>query len=273
MPSSKDNSKPRKVIDITEPGKSEPSATSRAIIVTNRPMLQQDPMVIGTATSDVDSDNTPAGKVQKPESELSSVQEGHSILPPSAPHLSEDSSEADQSPTVEVDSIPKSDEPSDPQPPNEAAEKPEIKVSDAVTDKKVELKSAEIAAPSVEKEPTEEPVAEAEPKDASSEPEEGDAKSASGADDDQVAPNKVMDEATKKAAEEKAAKEAELEKLIESKKYFLPINAIQLRRNKLQSILLFSILIILVLALLDFSLDAGLLKINGVHSLTHFFSS
>lgn len=35
-----------KVMDVTQPGKSAPSATSRPIIVSNRPMLRQDPMMV-----------------------------------------------------------------------------------------------------------------------------------------------------------------------------------------------------------------------------------
>ena len=270
MPSSKD--KPRKVIDVTEPGKSEPSASGRPIIVTNRPMLQQDPMVAGAEPVSGDEDNTPAGKVQKPETELSNLQEGHTVVPPSAPILpKEESNTAETLP--DTDSIIKSADSNDSQSVSQPEEKTEDKTSDEITANKADQKSTEITAPSTEEAPTKEREAETEPKETATAAEPDDEKPTTGTDDDQLEPNKVMDEAAKKAEEEKAAKQAELEKVIESKKYYLPINAVQLRRNKLQIILLILVLIVLVLVLLDVSLDAGLLKINGIHSLTHFFSS
>src|ERR1700756_5035125 len=44
MANSKSDKAP-KVMDVTQPGKSAPSASSRPIIVSNRPMLRQDPMM------------------------------------------------------------------------------------------------------------------------------------------------------------------------------------------------------------------------------------
>ncbi len=96
MPTNKDNSKPRKVIDVTEPGKSEPSASARPIIVTNRPILQQDPMVVTTDETEKDIDNVPAGNAQKPANDLKNVQEGRTITPPSAPEVPKAKTKADE---------------------------------------------------------------------------------------------------------------------------------------------------------------------------------
>lgn len=271
MPTSKDDPKPRKVIDVTEPGKSEPSASARPIIVTNRPLLQKDPMVVGDEPDKGDTDNTPSGQSHEPKSELASYQEGNVIMPPSAPGLPKESVKTAETPS-DTASKSTSSEAKAPTP-VETEDKSEIEVSDSVTDIKVDVKTPETAAVTTEKELPKEKPAEPEPKETTSVPEPDDAKSATETSDDQLAPNKVMDEAAKKAEEEKAAKAAELEKLVESKKYFLPINAVQLRRNKLRVLLLFIICIILAAALLDISLDAGVLKINGIQPLTHFFNS
>ena len=275
MPNSKDNSKPRKVIDVTEPGKSEPSATSRPIIVTNRPLLQQDPMVVVSDQSDGDSDNRPSGKSQKPETLLSSFQEGHEIVPPSVSGLPEDSSKADETPPADDNSKTVVAVPSDQASTDKVEVKPEADVAQTVTVKKVEIKPIEAANTTAKEEPPKEPETGTEPKDSTPVAETDDEKSTSetATNDDQLAPNKVVDEAAKKAQEEKAAKEAEQEKIIDSKKYFLPINTVQLRRNKLRAVFLFLIVVVLALVLFDVSIDAGFLKINGVHSLTHFFSS
>ena len=90
---------------------------------------------------------------------------------------------------------------------------------------------------------------------------------------DQPTPKTVTDETAKKAAEEKAAKLAEQEKTIESKKYYLPINTIEHRKDIRRAILLLVLAVLLALIWLDIVLDAGILKLGPIHSLTHFFNS
>lgn len=56
-PSDKAPAKTRKIIDVTEPGKSAPSPSARPIIVSNRPVLKRDPMMTnldGTEKSEDD---------------------------------------------------------------------------------------------------------------------------------------------------------------------------------------------------------------------------
>jgi hypothetical protein len=44
--------KTTKINDVTNPGESAPAPSSRPILVTNRPVLTNDPMMVGTQTSD-----------------------------------------------------------------------------------------------------------------------------------------------------------------------------------------------------------------------------
>jgi hypothetical protein len=84
----------------------------------------------------------------------------------------------------------------------------------------------------------------------------------------------TTDAAIEAAAEDAEAKrDAELQKLIDKKQYFLPINAMEQRRAEQFIALGIVMSIILALAWLDISLDAGLIHIDNIHALTHFFSN
>ena len=74
-----------------------------------------------------------------------------------------------------------------------------------------------------------------------------------------------------KAAE--AAKDAKLQQLIDSKKYSLPINAVEQRRSKRVVTLGIVLAILLALAWVNIALDAGLIHLDNIKPLTHFFSS
>ena len=77
---------------------------------------------------------------------------------------------------------------------------------------------------------------------------------------------------TDEAAERKASeRQAELDKLIESRKYFLPINQVERRRSKHYAVVGFIVIVILGLAWVDIALDAGLITLPGVKAPTHFF--
>ncbi len=73
--------------------------------------------------------------------------------------------------------------------------------------------------------------------------------------------------------EEQLKAEAALQKLVDSKQYFLPINTLESRRSK--RFITFGILLslLLVLAWADIALDAHLITIDGVKPLTNFFST
>jgi len=73
------------------------------------------------------------------------------------------------------------------------------------------------------------------------------------------------------ALEQEAKRAAELQKLAESRKYYLPINQIEKRRNKRNTVLGVLLIIILAIAWADVSLDAGIISIPGIKAPTHFF--
>jgi hypothetical protein len=72
---------------------------------------------------------------------------------------------------------------------------------------------------------------------------------------------------------EAAARETALQKLTESREYFLPINSVEKLRSKRVAILGTALSILLIVVWIDIALDAGLLTLGSVHSVTHFFSS
>jgi hypothetical protein len=74
------------------------------------------------------------------------------------------------------------------------------------------------------------------------------------------------------AAEAKAKRDTELEELIVSGKYAVPINAVQRRRSRANSILLCIVAILLAAALLDLIADVGIVHVPTSVPHTHFFS-
>ncbi|MDB5169008.1 MAG: hypothetical protein JWO41_364 [Candidatus Saccharibacteria bacterium] len=88
-----------------------------------------------------------------------------------------------------------------------------------------------------------------------------------------LAPDSSAEAVEAEAEEAEAKRQVELQKLADSKKYFLQINAIEQKRA--EQFIALGILLGLVLALawLDISLDAGLIHIDNIHPVTHFFSN
>ena len=195
--------KTSKIDDVKGPGKSAPSASGRPIVVTNRPMLANDPMM-------VENDDTPPAEKAKPAEPISRTAK---TLKP-------------------VDETLK-------------APAPEVKPTD----------SADTAAEAAPEPATDEP-AETTVEDAG---ENRDADAAASA-------------ADAEAEAAKLARETELEQLITSGKYAVPINAVQKKRSHMYTVLLCVVALILVVVLADAALDAGLIKLSGVPH-THFFGS
>lgn len=91
-------------------------------------------------------------------------------------------------------------------------------------------------------------------------------------------PPPVNDEAglalpDQKKQEAEAKRQAELERLVEEKTYFLSIKTVEQRRTA--RFVLFGIILSLLLlgAWLNIALDAGLIELGGLKPLTHFFSN
>jgi hypothetical protein len=88
--------------------------------------------------------------------------------------------------------------------------------------------------------------------------------------EDSVKNAKKIDPDAEAAAE--AAASAKLQSVIDSKKYFLPINAVEHRKSKRFVILGILLAIVLALAWIDVALDAGIIDLGNVKPVTHFFS-
>lgn len=253
--------KSSKVMDVTQPGKSTPSASGRPIIVTNRPLIKQDPMVLDSSEG------------QETAAAVSRVGRSIRIEPIDA----------------NDDSL-KAVAPAKPQPKGEVP----IEVKGAKLSLKPLAEPAEDSKPAPSPEPAPEPANEATPEPAATpEPPVSEpippgpttpAPSASPADtpdqtdeqempagDKQLAASKALEDAKKKEEDEKAARVAEQEKIIDSKKYYLPISGTRDSRDLHLALILLLAVIVLGVVWLDIALDAGIIKINGLHALTHFF--
>jgi len=92
--------------------------------------------------------------------------------------------------------------------------------------------------------------------------------------DEEAVPSKEDDIKQAEAeATEQAKHQAAIDKLADSKQYYLSINTVEKRRSKRFVVLGVVVSLLLVLAWLDIALDAGLIKLGGIKSLTHFFSN
>lgn len=254
MANSKSASKQRKIIDVTAPGKSAPSASARPIIVTNRPVLKQDPMMIGESLEEDDSNKV--SRVAQPLKAISPdfTKEDTSPVPAGAPAVTKatlSTAEGGKATTTE-------------KPPEIPDTKKDKEQSPVEIKKDTSGKTDEPEAPK---------VAEPESTEDSEEPQPDNEEAEETETDGQVAPNRILDEAKKKEEDQKTAKMIEQEKVIGSKKYFLPINAVKRRQGVRRIIVTLILVILLALLWLDLVLDAGIIKLGNLHSLTHFFSS
>ena len=87
------------------------------------------------------------------------------------------------------------------------------------------------------------------------------------------AETKTAEEKNVIESEEQAKYDADLQELVVSKKYYLPINTVQKRRTKRFVAIGVGVTILLVVIWIDIALDAGLIKIGGLKALTHIFST
>lgn len=75
------------------------------------------------------------------------------------------------------------------------------------------------------------------------------------------------------ALEDRRAEEhdANLQKIVNAKTYYLPINAVEKRKTKRFLILGVCLSVLLIFVWLNIALDAELIQVNGISPLTHFF--
>ena len=81
------------------------------------------------------------------------------------------------------------------------------------------------------------------------------------------------DEQDAAEASRKAEHDANLQKIVDSKTYYLPINAVEKRKTKRFVLLGIMLSIFLILVWINIALDASLIQIDGISPLTSFFSS
>jgi hypothetical protein len=244
----------QKVFDVARPGKGTPSATSRPVLISNRPMLQ-DPMV-SSQQAPADKPSIAAKVTIKPIAEA----KAESKVEIAEPSESEKTSPSMKDKTIAELAAEKSTDKPEVDASTHAAENKE---SDAASEDDAE------ATHSVE--------------DSKAEPEEEATKQTSEPETSTDDAGKPVDDALlveeSKDAKETAALEADAKKqeeitaLAESREYFLPINALERRRSKIVLLLGVVLIVALGLLLLDLLLDVGFVRINGLRPLTHFFSA
>jgi hypothetical protein len=74
-------------------------------------------------------------------------------------------------------------------------------------------------------------------------------------------------------AEEQAKHQAAVDKLTDGKKYYLPIDTIEKKRSRRFVVIGIILSLLLIVAWADIALDAGIIQLGGVKSVTHFFSN
>jgi hypothetical protein len=240
----------RKVFDVSPPGKTPAPQTSKPVIVGNRPMLQ-DPMMVDSEKPSPD----PLGE-ESTESKLSETSPWSSQItidrPAENQHPKEEVKVVPEETKVEVDPVPETtrkDEESKP----DATEK----VDDPVDDKNAETDDKKPIEESEQPTTTKTDIVEGGSQDDTIPSEE----------DKKHEPTTAELEAAKKEVE----RQTELEKLIESKQYALPINSVQHKKTSRTFLYVLLVLVVLVVAA-DLVLDSGVWKTSVNIPHTHFFN-
>lgn len=279
----------KKIIDVAQPGKTPPPVNSKAVIVTNRPIMK-DPMVVDEAASPADLPTESA----KPKTEAV-------IMP-----LAKTSEKTEKTKTKTTKS--KKSESSEPEPveiDNDKtiavlAEEAAVKEEESIAEGKSQPATETETAPPVET-PLEEPPAapvdqpdiepvvpepETNTESTAGETEDGDTtdtaadKPEAAADqtpaEDEAASTKTdqsVAEAEAAEAAEQDKHDAAIQKMVDNKQYFLPINSVEKRRSKRVFVLGAIVSVLLILLWVDIALDASLIEIQGIKPVTHFFSN
>lgn len=262
--SSSKKSKPTTVLhDVAKPGETPADSTSRPVIVGHKSTMKQDPMF----------------KEPGDESEATRPARGKDLAP-----LSEDSLLAEES----IESQPKGEKkPATSEPEPEAVGEftlpvglDEESVPEAVSEEKEDKSTKEPEPePEFESEKTEphkeevEPAVENKPRKPKDEPKpeevskEKDEKSAEEASDNEVDETKATAEAKEQAEED--ARKAEIQKLVNSKEFFVPIGQVSRRRSNYTVVILLILVIIAAAISINFAVDAEIIEI-GIEPLTNF---
>lgn len=253
----------KKIVDVAHPGKTAPSENSKSVIVGHGPMIK-DPMVVGEGQTET----APAVP------EKVSVKTGEAVIAPLADsevakdakskkakennltdeklNDSSELKEEDDKKTIAVLA-------------EEAAVKKE-EIEEATDEAPVDLAAPEVPIEEAKSEEAEEPKLTNSVEESAAEKE--DDKEDIGTDEKAATQSVAEADAEELAIQEKH--DAEIQKLIDSKTYSLPIKTVEQRRSKRVVILGVFISLVLGLAWLNIALDAGLVQVSGVPH-TNFF--
>lgn len=233
------------ITDIKGPDQVKPSATARPIVVSGRPMIANDPMMVNTA--DTPADEQP----DEPKSAPIVSRTAKTLLP--AHDLAEPATE---------DAVPAADEAED-----SSAKQPDEPVPGFDAALPADDTAAEPDAPA-EPATASEPAAPQETAPAEASPE---LEAPAVAEPQPKSPAKSDAEAAKVEAEARQ-REAEMQSLIDSRQFFVPINTVEQRRTVHVSIWMTLLVIVLSIILIDFMLDANFIVLLTKLPHTHFFA-
>jgi hypothetical protein len=232
--------KAKKIVDIAHPGDSAPSPNSKSVIITHRPTMR-DPMM---------NDDTPVSDATEPsgtDTPTPATRASHGVIQPleSSPKPVLLEAPAAGVPAVTQATV------SDDLPSSETAEKAEPATPAQFQS---ELTPTSTGTPKL----SAEPVA---------------PKTTTSSSDAKIGTKDIQTEADAASAEDaEAERQTNLQKLVDDKTYYLPINTLETQRTK-QFVAIGSLLsIVLVVAWADIALDAGLVHIGNLKALTHFFN-
>lgn len=266
------DSKTPKVMDVSRPGSSAPPSSAKPIIVSNRPMLKQDPMMAtpdGLEKVTTPGDTVPISRTAKTISVSSPAADPAAQAPTAAELVAK---AATPTPEKKDDMEPKAVTPPTPAAQPASAETPQkspvgtpsptaapvpAEPPKPVNDPGTPVASTPASAPTDEQKPA-----------ASSDDVANQDDSES---DTQLAPNQALEEAKRKEEEAQTARLAEQEKIVASRQYYLPMSTVEQRRGLDRVLLILAMVLILALVWADVVLDAGIIHVAGIHALTHFF--
>jgi len=249
------SSSPKQVFDVAKPNKSRPSNTTKSVIVTNRPILQ-DPMV--NAVESNDGPTTAPPLAIKLSSKIR-------IQPLTSSAELTESGEPVAVKQVAIDTA-MSLAPDVASPISEHLEKARAEAI-ASYESEESLAAATVAA-------TDEPKLTIDA-DSPAKTTDGVAFKAGTAPIGDTPKDGALVTENDLAVQEDEndAYDENIQKLVTEKRYFLPINSQEKRRTKRFIILGVVLILLLAVAWTDIALDAGLIHLHGIKPLTHLFSN
>ena len=265
----------KKIIDVKHPGQTAPSGTSKSVIVTNRPIMK-DPMVVD---DEVKPEETPTAPTYKSggEAVIKPLSDKKTDQPAESTSDKDDKPETEKSKTIselaeEANAEPKNDDKKEPEiklPIDEEEVKDEAENAQETDDKtpgdKDEPTPAKAEKLPVEKDET----PENEPHKDTTEPKLDDDKKDSNADTKDI--EGIEDPEAAQEGKELKKRKAEVAKLAESKKFYLPITTVENRHNRRAVVIGVAISILLIIMWINIALDAGLINLGGIKPFTNFF--